>query len=367
MTKKYLKMSQSYSNNINSNINIKLKFTIISIMFIMLIKDRIEKIIKKENIKETNINIKYDSNFKSEQNYSNYSQYNEKDKLFICLCAFGKNENLYAKEFVNHYLNLGYNHIYIYDNNDIEGEKFESILEEEIKNGYVSIIDFRGYRNAHKEAYWDCYERYNRNYQWLSFFDFDEFLELRQKMTIIQYLNQKKFNKCKSIKINWLVYTDNNLIYFKNESLSKRFNHPNYNHSMNTYIKSTVRGNLNLNYWKYSKNTHSSFYGFPSCSSSGRKILNNLPLINPPDFNGAILKHYFTKTIEEFIKKIERGQSAFLYGKPKSYIKERIELFFSLNKMTIEKLTFIHNKLNIVDIYGNETLFSIMKNNSKND
>jgi len=88
--------------------------------------------------------------------------YNNKE--FICLCVIGKKENLYAIEYVNYYINLGYDHIYIYDNNDIEDENFESVIEDEIKRGYVSIINFRGYRSVQLEAYIHCYENYTDYY-----------------------------------------------------------------------------------------------------------------------------------------------------------------------------------------------------------
>jgi hypothetical protein len=104
-------------------------------------------------------------------------------RLKVCLCIIGKNENLYVKEFVNHYQNLGYNHIFIYDNNDINGESFSDILREEISNGFISIIDYKGYKgiqnSSQQEAYFDCYKRNKFHYDWLSFFDFDEFLELK--------------------------------------------------------------------------------------------------------------------------------------------------------------------------------------------
>ena len=40
----------------------------------------------------------------------------------VGLCIICKEENLYIKEFIEHYKNLGYNHIFICDNNDIDGE-----------------------------------------------------------------------------------------------------------------------------------------------------------------------------------------------------------------------------------------------------
>ena len=99
-----------------------------------------------------------------------YSTFNSKQNLRkniinlkICLCAIGKNENLYIKEFVEHYKKLGYNRIFLYDNNDIDDERFEEKIKKEIDKGFVKIINYRGYKgklkNPQLEAYKDCYER----------------------------------------------------------------------------------------------------------------------------------------------------------------------------------------------------------------
>ena len=45
----------------------------------------------------------------------------------ICLCVIAKNENKYLREFVEYYKTIGYNKIFLYDNNDIFGEKFEEV------------------------------------------------------------------------------------------------------------------------------------------------------------------------------------------------------------------------------------------------
>ena len=67
-----------------------------------------------------------------------------KTKLNICICSIGKNENLYIREFLEYYILLGIDKIFIYDNNDIEGESFEDVLEDYINNKNVEIIDVRG-------------------------------------------------------------------------------------------------------------------------------------------------------------------------------------------------------------------------------
>lgn len=42
---------------------------------------------------------------------------------------------------------MGYNHIFIYDNNDKDGERLEDVIQKYIDEGFVSITDYRGDRN----------------------------------------------------------------------------------------------------------------------------------------------------------------------------------------------------------------------------
>ena len=65
----------------------------------------------------------------------------------VGLCIICKLENLYIKEFIDYYKDLGYNHIFIYDNNDKDGERLEDVIQKYIDEGFVSITDYRGDRN----------------------------------------------------------------------------------------------------------------------------------------------------------------------------------------------------------------------------
>ena len=133
-------------------------------------------------------------------------KYMKKDTLKdprVGLCVIGKNENKYAKEYVDHYKSIGFNHIFIYDNNDKEGEHFEEVLSEDIAKNYVSIINYRNRKDQPQfKAYNDCYEKNSKNYEWLAFYDFDEFLHLKKHKTIQEFVEEEKFNNCTNIKIN---------------------------------------------------------------------------------------------------------------------------------------------------------------------
>jgi hypothetical protein len=75
------------------------------------------------------------------------------------------------------------------------------------------------------DAYKNCYQKYNHKFEWLSFFDFDEFLEFKYKgMTIKKFLKTKKFEKCQSVKINWIIYGNNNSLLYEDKPLKERFN-----------------------------------------------------------------------------------------------------------------------------------------------
>lgn len=273
--------------------------------------------------------------------------YKKIKKLKICLCVIGKNENLYVKEFINHYKNLGYNHIFIYDNNDKNTESFSVMLKNELKEGFVSIIDYIGYKGKFNdtqiEAYYDCYNKNNREFNWLSFYDFDEYLELKpNNISIQEFLNNKRYKNCQILKINWLLYKSNkDLLYYENKPLQIRFNKTIFNNNFNKHIKSTVRGRLKKNYWTKNNNPHSSLNNYKSCSSSGKIVDSNTPFIQPPDYKYAFIKHFTSKSFEEFCLKLKRGWP----GIPdnSNYINNLI----NENKKNIEKMKIIKKIFNL--------------------
>ena len=276
---------------------------------------------------------------------------NKDNEIKICLCVIGKKENLYIKEYVNHYKQLGYNHIFLYDNNDINSnERFSTILKNEINNGFVTIIDYIGFRgnsgNAQREAYYDCYKNNNRKYDWLSFFDLDEYLILKQKNeTIHQLLSNERYKNCFNIKINWLVFgAEKEVIYYENKPLNIRFKKPLYDSYRNRHIKSTVRGKLK-NYWKKWDNPHSSLSRYRACSSSGKFVDNKTPFIVPPDYKYALIKHFYTKSFEEFCNKLKRGWT------DDTDQKALIIQLINDNKNNKQKFNIIKKTFNLTNFY----------------
>jgi hypothetical protein len=242
------------------------------------------------------------------------------------ICLIVKQENRYIKEFVNYYRKLKINKIFVYDNNDLNGENLEDILSKYIKYNFVEIINYRGKYKPQKQAYNNCYINNNKDYNWMAFYDADEYLYINNYTNINKFLSLPQFKNCSSILINWKYYGDNDNIFYEPRPLQQRFTKPfyfNINNKRNIYFfcagKSIVRSRLNLtwaHFPHYLKNK-------PMCRPSG-EILKNY--FSPPNYSKAYIKHYATKSTEEFIERIIRGAVCTKYTS-KKYIIYRIKYY----------------------------------------
>jgi hypothetical protein len=102
-----------------------------------------------------------------------------------------------------------------------------------------------------------------------------------------------------------MIYNDNDLIKYDNRALSKRFKNPK---RLFLEGKSFVRGGIkNL----VIPSTHIpgiNIYSF--CNSKGDKVFpKNFIKIKVEKTPLAYIKHYYTKTVEEFCNKIKRGNA----------------------------------------------------------
>ena len=59
----------------------------------------------------------------------------------------------------------------------------------------------------------DCYNRNYNNYDWLIFYEIDEYIHLYNYKNVKLFLNQTKFANCEEILLNLVCHTDNNNLY----------------------------------------------------------------------------------------------------------------------------------------------------------
>lgn len=265
----------------------------------------------------------------------------------VALCCIAKMENRYINEFVEHYKKLGFDNIFIYDNNDINGEKVSDAIMEHIDSGFAKVIDYRGKKVCQLMAYRDCYEKFNKQYDWIAFFDCDEFLEFTDKsLNIKDFLSFDYFLDTHAVHINWKIYDDNDLLEYDDLPLNKRFTRPRlpldfsdksyYDYPANGYYKTILRCKLKNLIWGRDPHYLTINPNYIAKTPSGKNCIWNFSIFRQPEFNICYLKHFMFKSIQEYVEvKMQRLYPDQLDYSAKSKLK--LERFFIYNDWTQEK------------------------------
>ena len=269
----------------------------------------------------------------------------------VCICTIAKKENRYIREFVEYYRKIGVDKIFLYDNNKIDDENFESVIKDYIDNDYVKIFNWRGIKKPHFNSINDCYSRFNKYYDWLIFYDIDEYIHLEKYNNIKNFLNDKKFYNCKKIYLNWVLHTDNDLIQYQNISLFKRFPEIEkdaiINKNFSQKVKSILRGNISDFIISDTPDTsHIITKSVMGCNGYGKPInLSKETFMINSDSKYYYIDHYYTKSLSEFVDKIKRGSA--VHGKNKEFAFFRIIRYFNINKLKYYKYKYILKKLKL--------------------
>ena len=274
------------------------------------------------------------------------SNKSNKDNYFACFMTTAKRENRYARELIEYYLKLGVEKFIFADNNSPNTEKLSDVIQDYIDKGIVDIIDYIGVDISPAKFFNITCEKYNQKCEWFLYFDFDEYLEVffekNKPLGLKKFLSNETFNKCEAIVFNWLIYTDNELLYYDKRPLIKRFTEPYFKMWSNIYVKPMVRGNLNKTLFVAGQSHHYPDKGLKICDSMGRIISHNPYTLSPPVFEHGYLKHFSEKTADESCDKVMRG----VFERVTYNMDERIAIFFATNRFSNEKLKIFEKKLN---------------------
>ena len=191
----------------------------------------------------------------------------------------------------------------------------------------------------------DCYQNHFNNYDWLIFYEIDEFIYLKGFNGIKTYLKQNQFNKCDAIQLNWVHRSDNNKIYYENLPVQQRFPIKGLNvvkgkKNPLCFIKTIIRGKLkNI----IITNNHYLSKKINGCDGYGKKNRTAGIRSKKPDYDNYYINHYFGKSTQEFVDKVKRGD--ILRGNNSEINNFQVHKYFLINKLTIEKLDYIEKNL----------------------
>jgi hypothetical protein len=217
----------------------------------------------------------------------------ESDGIKVALVCIAKNEDNYIQEWVSYNKLIGFDDVFIYQND----------WRCSIDDPNVIKIEFDG-KARQIEAYNDFIQNRSEGYDWVAFFDVDEFLVLKTHDNIKDFIND--YSEFDSIGINWRLFGDNGLT-----------NVDDGNYSLLGRFKMAQKG-VNPNMKCITKLGNP---GLRMVGMHGPDLINivdtnknvitgfNNQLNEGGDYEIAQINHYFCKTREEFNEKIARGRA----------------------------------------------------------
>lgn len=283
-----------------------------------------------------------------EKEYIRLDKIYKGQNLKTLLCCIGRLENQYIREYVEYNKNLGFTNICLYDNNRDGEDDFHDVIGDYIDSGYVILKDKRNVTTpCQLQSYNECYKEYGNKYDWIAFFDVDEFMFMYKEKTISSFLSNEIFDGFDMIHLNWVLFGDDDTVYNSELPLLQRIRKPldinavyNYDFPETFHIKSIVRGGLDR--MEFNSTPHTPSINGKCCNSYGIECDKNSPF-TPYDFRNGGIMHYTTKTAEEYANKVNRG---FCDGNPTKK-EDLINLFFKRNKVTEEKVRLFKDKTGI--------------------
>lgn len=205
----------------------------------------------------------------------------------VALVCIAKNEDNYIQEWIDYHIKLGFDRIFIYQNEwRWNGEHQD-----------VQKIEFDGV-GAQKAAYNHFISENHNTYKWAAFFDVDEFLVLKKHKDVKSFLTD--YDNFDAVGVSWRIFGSNGLsgVTDNEYSLIKRFTKREIS---NQHIKSIIKLEK-----KPTMKIHNSDLKWVDTNG----VLRSGPFSDNPLYDVAQLNHYYTKTYEEFEKKCLRGRAS---------------------------------------------------------
>lgn len=255
----------------------------------------------------------------------------------IAIITISKNNEKYLDEWITYHRDIGVDKIFFLDNNTVENDSQYNIIK---KYNICEWINLRGkttnsssISSFQKTYFTELFNEYKSEYDWFLFIDVDEFLYT--DMPVKTFLSQKCFENAVEILLNWKCFDDNNLCYYEAKPVQERFTRPYFNttcYSQNFPENEICKCFLSNKAEIISHNIHTVTIKTGKIKNAlGEEIKENwrqTPIIHKI----AYIKHYETKTIEEYIECRILSKKC-----NKQEILNRIKWFFNVNTHTPEK------------------------------
>ncbi len=230
--------------------------------------------------------------------------HNTNFKYYCSVCLIIRDENEYLEEWLRWHIGQGVEHFYIYDHGSKEPVKdFVMSLGTEVSEK-ITVIDWSGvHKDTQPEAYNDCLKRFKFESRWIGFIDADEQVRLKTGQLLPEFL--RNYEDYAGLFAVWLIYDANGQIKQSNAPLRQRFTHVNFNDEYasrmgKVFVQALLMREMVIH-------NGSPENGFCVVDEYKNKIAPYFLVCEKPSYDYICVDHYYTKSYEEWLKKIDRG------------------------------------------------------------
>ena len=255
----------------------------------------------------------------------------------VCVFTIIKNEQEYLEEWIKYHLDLGVDHLFIFEDNGSESHKditnkypsdkvsLNSITILPIDKSHVHNWQESRQSIYNKEGLW--WIKNNYNYDWCFAIDCDEYITLSNSGDTIQSV-LNLYSEYDAVIVQWQNYNANGHVYKPNyeekgiidtytQKCDKSINDATWKSTKLTYKLSDFKKH-------YFLGTHLCYDFCKWCKTDYSKGLNKIC------YDNIYLRHYLTKSWEEYVWKLNvRGM---FHVKHRNY-----DEFFEMNKDMLDR------------------------------
>lgn len=231
-------------------------------------------------------------------------------KYFLSMLTIVRNENDYLEEWIRYHIEeLGFEHFYIYDNES--SVPVRTYLEE---NNFkyldkLTIIDWQTSENSQQDSHNDFLEKYSTETKWVFPADPDEYIVLKEEGKSLRTFLEEN-SKYSSVQCLWKCFNANGYTDKNDEPDMVRFTQE-------------VKWNYGVNKGKYFAQSNR-INNFTNYVPNPRYDTDTLNFKSDTVKDFFQLNHYYTRSYEEWVEKINRGTCV-------PYAKRSYSEFFELN------------------------------------
>ena len=228
-------------------------------------------------------------------------------KIDLAVVTIMKNEAPYVKEWIDYHLLVGVHKFYIYDNESEDNLK--EVLQPYIDKGVVEYTFFPG-KVQQLPAYNDCLQKHRDDVEWLAVIDADEFI-VPVKTKMIQEVLQD-YKEYPGLGVNWVLYDSNGHIKKPKGGVLENYTrcHRNFRKEKRSHIKSIVQPTSVIkfthpHYAIYKDDDYAVNENYEPINGKG----NDKFFTQEASVQKIRINHYWSKSYEETLAKVERGNA----------------------------------------------------------